>query len=174
MTKPFISSIVSEVIASAIPIPDPELEKNKVLFTYDPSVHDYSVEKPALTCIGHEHYVFGNSKEIEEYKALRDKGEPLKTITIDKHADEKVEEKVEEEPVVTEEILDAPVHDTGSRWLKFLSFLLPIPGLIAAWLFRKKNYIRNWKACKRGAIAGLITIGVVILIFLFFLLLTLR
>ena len=85
-----------------------------------------------------------------------------------------VEEKVEEEPVVTEEILDAPVHDTGSRWLKFLSFLLPIPGLIAAWLFRKKNYIRNWKACKRGAIAGLITIGVVILIFLFFLLLTLR
>ena len=161
-------------LISAIPIPDPELEKNKVLFTYDPSVHDYSVEKPALTCIGHEHYVFGNSKEIEEYKALRDKGEPLKTITIDKHADEKVEEKVEEEPVVTEEILDAPVHDTGSRWLKFLSFLLPIPGLIAAWLFRKKNYIRNWKACKRGAIAGLITIGVVILIFLFFLLLTLR
>lgn len=33
-------------LISAIPIPDPALEKNKVLFTYDPSVHDYSVDKP--------------------------------------------------------------------------------------------------------------------------------
>ena len=28
-------------LISAIPIPDPQLEKNKVLFTYDPSIHDY-------------------------------------------------------------------------------------------------------------------------------------
>ena len=34
---PYTKSLIS-----AIPIPDPQLEKNKVLFTYDPSVHDYS------------------------------------------------------------------------------------------------------------------------------------
>jgi oligopeptide transport system ATP-binding protein len=33
-------------LISAIPIPDPKLEKNKVLFTYDPSIHDYSEEQP--------------------------------------------------------------------------------------------------------------------------------
>ncbi len=60
-------------LISAIPIPDPKLEKNKVLFTYDPSVHDYSTDKPELTSIGHDHYVFGNKKEIEEYKAIREK-----------------------------------------------------------------------------------------------------
>ena len=58
-------------LISAIPIPDPALEKNKVLFTYDPSVHDYSVDKPEMVCIGHDHYVYGNKKEIEEYKAVR-------------------------------------------------------------------------------------------------------
>ena len=35
-------------LISAIPIPDPQLEKNKVLFTYDPSIHDYSTDKPEL------------------------------------------------------------------------------------------------------------------------------
>lgn len=69
-------------LISAIPIPDPQLEKNKVLFTYDPSIHDYSTDKPELVCIGHDHWVFGNKKEIEEYKATREKNVPLKTITI--------------------------------------------------------------------------------------------
>ena len=55
-------------LISAIPIPDPQLEKNKVLFTYDPSIHDYSTDKPELVCIGHDHWVFGNKKEIEEYQ----------------------------------------------------------------------------------------------------------
>ncbi len=69
-------------LISAIPIPDPLLEKNKVLFTYDPSVHDYSEDKPEFVCIGNDHWVYGNKKEIEEYKAIREKGEPLKSITI--------------------------------------------------------------------------------------------
>ena len=69
-------------LISAIPIPDPQLEKNKVLYTYDPSIHDYSEDKPEFVCIGHDHYVYGNKKEIEEYKAIREKGEPMKTIRI--------------------------------------------------------------------------------------------
>ena len=40
-------------LISAIPIPDPQLEKNKVLYTYDPSIHDYSEDKPEFVNIGH-------------------------------------------------------------------------------------------------------------------------
>ena len=65
-------------LISAIPIPDPELEKRKVLYTYDPSIHDYSTDQPELVDIGHNHFVYGNKKEIEEYKAVREKGVPLK------------------------------------------------------------------------------------------------
>ena len=151
-------------LISAIPIPDPQLEKNKVLFTYDPSVHDYSEDKPELVCIGHDHYVFGNKKEIGEYKAIREKGVPLKSVTIrdpnEAEADAVVEEEVSNEP-----ILDAPLHDTGSFWYKFLSFLLPILGLIVGWIFKSKHYYRNYKACKRGAIAGLITFGAILALF---------
>ena len=70
-------------LISAIPIPDPTLEKHKVLYTYDPSIHDYSEDKPEMVNIGHDHYVYGNKKEIERYKALREKGEPIKTIKVD-------------------------------------------------------------------------------------------
>ncbi len=152
-------------LISAIPIPDPQLEKNKVLFTYDPSVHDYSEDKPELTYIGNGHYVFGNKKEIEEYKAIREKNEPLKTITI-RDPNEAIEEAVaEEENVAAEPILNAPIGDNGSFWYKFFSFLLPLLGLIVGVIFKKKHYYRNYKACKRGAIAGLITFGVILLLF---------
>ncbi len=63
---PYTKSLIS-----AIPIPDPILERRKKLLTYDPSVHDYSGEKPRLTDIGHNHFVFGNGEEIARYKALR-------------------------------------------------------------------------------------------------------
>ena len=151
-------------LISAIPIPDPQLEKNKVLFTYDPSIHDYSEDKPELVCIGHDHYVFGNKKEIEEYKAIREKGVPLKSVTIRDSNEAEADAKVEEE-VSNETILDAPLHDTGSFWYKFLSFLLPIVGLIVGWIFKSKHYYRNYKACKRGAIAGLITFGAILALF---------
>lgn len=58
-------------LISAVPIPDPILEKNKVLQTYDPSVHDYSLDKPRMEGIGHDHFVFGNQKELEAYRAIR-------------------------------------------------------------------------------------------------------
>ncbi len=153
-------------LISAIPIPDPLLEKNKVLFTYDPSVHDYSEDKPELVDIGNNHYVFGNKKEIEEYKALRQNGEKLKSITIlDPNASQE-EKKIAEASIPTDAgIIEAPLHDTGSKWYAFLSFLLPLLGLIGGLVFRKFNYIRNYKACKKGAIAGLITIGVVLALF---------
>lgn len=69
-------------LISAIPIPDPKLEKKKKLFVYDPSQHDYSEDKPEMVCIGHNHYIFGNKKEIEEYKRVREEGVPLKSSSF--------------------------------------------------------------------------------------------
>ena len=69
-------------LISAIPIPDPILEKNKILYTYDPGVHDYRTEPPKLDCIGWDHWVFGNQSEIAEYKAHREKGIRIKSVQI--------------------------------------------------------------------------------------------
>ncbi len=151
-------------LISAIPIPDPILEKSKVLFTYDPSVHDYSTDKPELTDIGHNHFVYGNKKELEEYRAIREKGVPMKSITI--RDPDAPQEEHEEETVDASAILSAPLHDTGSIWYLILSLLLPIPGIIAALIFKKKNYIKNYKACKKGAIICFAIIGAVIALFL--------
>lgn len=161
---PYTKSLIS-----AVPIPDPRLEKNKVLFTYDPSVHDYSEDKPELVNIGHNHFVYGNKKEIEEYKKLRDENKPIQAVTIDPEEAKKQRAKNTEfmgdEEVESSEILSAPVHDTGSVWLTILSFFLPILGLLAAFVFRKKNYIRNYKKCRKGAIVGLLVRAAVVVLF---------
>ena len=154
-------------LISAIPIPDPQLEKNKVLYTYDPSMHDYSEDKPDFVCIGHGHYVYGNKKEIEQYKAIRDAGVPVKPITIqdpDAPVEKKIGEKAAAEAAAEAQILAHPARDTGSIWYKIFSFLLPILGLIGAVLFRKHHYIRNYKACKSGALAGFIFLAVILLL----------
>ncbi len=155
-------------LISAIPIPDPELEKNKVLFTYDPSVHDYEQDKPEFVCIGHGHYVYGNKKEIEEYKAIRERNVPVKPITI-RDPNAPVEAQAEEAPgasVREEEFLVHPAHDTGSIWYKVLSFLLPLLGVIAMVVFHHFHHSRNAKACMKGAIAGGIFLAAILAIFL--------
>lgn len=157
-------------LISAIPIPDPILEKNKVLFTYDPSVHDYSEDKPELTDIGHGHWVYGNKKEIEEYRKLREKNEPIQSVTILKPG-EKAPEEIKKEVAIDQEFINAPLHDTGSKWYIFLSFLLPLIGFLAGYIFKKKRHYRNCIACWKGAIAGLVCYGVIIVLFAFFLLL---
>ena len=58
-------------LMSAIPIPDPIIEKSKKLFVYDPSIHDYSQAQPSLVDIGNGHMVFGSPTEIERYKEIR-------------------------------------------------------------------------------------------------------
>ena len=163
-------------LISAIPIPDPELEKNKVLFTYDPSVHDYSEDKPEMTYIGHDHYIFGNKKEIEEYKAIREKGEPIKSVTIapaGTTSPQTTDDERPEEAAAKEIILETPLHDTGSLWYSVGGFFLPITGLIAGAIFKHHKYIRNFKACRKGSIIGLILRGGLLLLFLICLLLAL-
>lgn len=159
-------------LISAIPIPDPKLEKNKVLYTYDPSIHDYSTDKPEFVNIGHDHYVYGNKKEIEEYKKLREANVPVKAITIDevKSHEKVIHDEVKANEKAEAEIIAHPAGDTGSFFLAVLAFLLPILGLPAALIFKKKNYIRNYKMLKKGAVAGFITIGAIVLLFLLMLL----
>ena len=160
-------------LISAIPIPDPLLEKNKILYTYDPSVHDYSVEGASLCDIGNNHFVYGSDKEIEEYKRIRASGKPLKTAIIASAEDKKEEmTSPDTERIRTDTSLrKAPSRDTGSKWYTLLSFLFAPVGCILAILFKKHNYIRNFKACLRGAIAGFITQGAIVLLFLLALLL---
>lgn len=161
-------------LISAIPIPDPQLEKNKVLYTYDPSIHDYSVDKPEFVDIGHDHWVYGNKEEIEKYKTLREKNEPVKAITITFDPEKlkaSAEEKEMQDTAAETQFLAAPVHDTGSRFYAVASFFLPILGLIAGFVFRHFNYMRNYRMCKKGAIMGLIVLGAIVLIFLLLILL---
>ncbi len=154
-------------LISAIPIPDPLLEKNKVLYTYDPSIHDYSVDKPEFVDIGHDHWVYGNKKEIEEYKAIREKGEPIKSITILTSGKE-MESTVHgaELDKAEQEFLKAPVRDTGNLLYGIIAFFLPVIGIIWAMVSRKKNYIRNYRVLKKGAIAGFIVLAIIVAIFL--------
>ena len=153
-------------LISAIPIPDPELEKRKVLYTYDPSIHDYSTDQPELVDIGHNHFVYGNKKEIEEYKAVREKGVPLKPIQIAEEGVEitRVETSIDEAKL--QEFLVQPPNDTGSIWYLVLSFLLPILGLVGMLLFKKFRHIRNYKQCRKGTIAGFVMLGIILAVFL--------
>ena len=58
----------TKALLSAVPIPDPGLEKKKKLLVYDPSIHDYSVDKPVWEEIANGHFVYGNQKELEGYR----------------------------------------------------------------------------------------------------------
>lgn len=165
-------------LISAIPIPDPKLEKNKALFTYDPSVHDYSTSKPHLENVGNNHLVFGNDEELAEYRRIRKSGEHPKSITIltDEEKAKYDEEtlKNEEANVADEsEILNTPLHDTGSIWYSILGFFLPLVGLILWLVFKNHNYMRNYKACKKGTILGFSIIAAVVIIYLLALLIAL-
>ena len=152
-------------LISAIPIPDPKLEKNKILYTYDPSIHDYSTDKPEMVDIGHEHYVYGNKEEIERYRKMRDVSEPIKAITVVNSRE--LTDEDNSNPVITEmekEFLARPIHDTGSNWYLVLGVFLPIIALIVGHIFLKHNYINNYKVCKKGAAIGLIIRAALILI----------
>ncbi|MFV8044464.1 ATP-binding cassette domain-containing protein [Streptococcus hyovaginalis] len=55
-------------LLSAVPIPDPILERQKELVVYDPSQHDYDTEEPRMVEILPRHYVWGSPTEISKYK----------------------------------------------------------------------------------------------------------
>lgn len=57
-------------LLSAVPIPDPDIEKSRIRIKYDPSTHNYSEQLPELQEIKPGHWVLANDAEIAEYKAI--------------------------------------------------------------------------------------------------------
>ena len=60
----------TQSLLSAVPVPDPILERKKVLKVYDPDQHDYSTDKPEMVEIKPGHYVWANKAEQKKYKEL--------------------------------------------------------------------------------------------------------
>ena len=58
----------TRALLSAIPLPDPKSERHKKLIVYDPSCHDYSVDKPVWTEIEGGHFIMGNQRELDDYR----------------------------------------------------------------------------------------------------------
>ena len=59
----------TRALLSAIPMPDPESEKKKVLEVYDPSQHHYETDKPVWIEIEPGHFIMANQEELAKYKA---------------------------------------------------------------------------------------------------------
>ncbi len=58
-------------LLSAIPMPDPDSERKKVLEVYDPAVHQYSEENPPLwEELEPGHFVRGSRRELDRYRKL--------------------------------------------------------------------------------------------------------
>ena len=58
-------------LLSAIPLPDPHYEKQRVRMTYNPiAEHDYSVNLPSMREISPGHFVYCNDEEETKYKEL--------------------------------------------------------------------------------------------------------
>ncbi len=58
----------TRALLSAIPNPDPAVERNKKLLVYDPTAHDYSTDKPVWCEIIPGHFVYGNQRELDDYR----------------------------------------------------------------------------------------------------------
>ena len=58
-------------LLSAIPLPDPEYEKDRQRITYNPlAEHDYTVDKPSFREIAPGHFVQCNDAEFEKYQQM--------------------------------------------------------------------------------------------------------
>lgn len=63
----------TKALLSAIPQPDPIVERQKVVEVYDPSCHHYETDKPEWVEIEPGHYVLANKEEQEKYKEMLEK-----------------------------------------------------------------------------------------------------
>ena len=60
----------TRALLSAIPMPDPDAEKTKVLQIYDPSIHNYAADPPCWSEIEEGHFIMANAEEMEEYRRM--------------------------------------------------------------------------------------------------------
>lgn len=57
-------------LLSAIPQPDPAIERQKTIEVYDPACHHYETDRPQWVEIEEGHYVLANQEEQETYKEM--------------------------------------------------------------------------------------------------------
>ena len=58
----------TRALLSAVPNPNPFIERTKQLQIYDPAVHDYTKDKPYWCEILPDHFVYGNDRELDGYR----------------------------------------------------------------------------------------------------------
>ncbi|HKM29924.1 MAG TPA: ATP-binding cassette domain-containing protein [Bacilli bacterium] len=58
----------TKALLSAVPLPDPDYEKNRQRVYYNPSLRKTTVDKPLMTEIVPDHFVYGSLNEIEAYR----------------------------------------------------------------------------------------------------------
>ena len=58
----------TRALLSAIPQPNPDMEKRKVLEIYDPACHHYENDPPVWTEIEPDHHVLANAEELASYR----------------------------------------------------------------------------------------------------------
>lgn len=60
----------TRALLSAIPLPDPRAERNRVIEVYDESVHNYKEDAPKWVEIEDGHFVLANGEEVRRYKEV--------------------------------------------------------------------------------------------------------
>ena len=58
----------TKALLSAVPYPDPDTERNKVLLTYDRKMHNYTEDKPKWVEILPGHFILANEQELAIYR----------------------------------------------------------------------------------------------------------
>ena len=58
----------TKALLSAVPYPDPDLERGKKLLIYDSSMHNYTEDKPFWSEIAPGHFILANNYELDIYK----------------------------------------------------------------------------------------------------------
>jgi oligopeptide transport system ATP-binding protein len=59
-------------LLSAVPVPDPDIEKHKELLVYDVSMHDYTIEKPSWIELYPGHFVLASESEARAFRTMYD------------------------------------------------------------------------------------------------------
>ncbi|MBR6028621.1 MAG: ABC transporter ATP-binding protein [Clostridia bacterium] len=60
----------TQALLSAIPVPNPEVEKRKKLQTYDPACHHYETDRPVFTEVEPGHFLLANKEELSAIGAI--------------------------------------------------------------------------------------------------------